>query len=195
MQTPLWETVKSYSKSGYAPTEAYSDLLDNGELQAIVTGATEHTRALNLQLSQTQHSEATVDPQALSVAEGIEEPAVEADALTPRIASKSFSIMPSGITVICEIVMVNGFIMRGESYVRGEKTEAEYDVAMRKAYNDAIKKVKPFEAYLLREKEYEARKSIALKRIGPQQAIGVSDKRVAEILDRDPPPSPEVEEQ
>lgn len=70
------------------------------------------------------------------------------------IVGCTFTILPSGRTIICELTLRNGFTVRGESSVI---SIANFNKALGEelAYKDAKRKVWQLEAYLLTQRLYE----------------------------------------
>ena len=67
------------------------------------------------------------------------------------IVSETYTILPSGKAMICELILRNGFSVRGESAcVSKENFDAE--IGRKISYDDARNKVWAFEGYLLQEK-------------------------------------------
>lgn len=77
----------------------------------------------------------------------------EADIIA-RIVKKSYTIMPAGRTVICEITMVNGWTHHGKS-TPVSNDDLHIRQAQTRAFMDAIQVAWPMEAYLLRERLYQ----------------------------------------
>lgn len=72
-----------------------------------------------------------------------------------KIKSHTFTKLPSGKVLICEITLENGFTVRGEAAV---VDPANYVQVMGEeiAYKDAIDKIWQLEGYLLQQKIYES---------------------------------------
>ncbi len=79
---------------------------------------------------------------------------VTRDALTGRIDEVTYTILPNGRTTVCQLTMVNGFTVEGQSacVVASEFDEQE---GQQYAYEDAIDKAWAFEGYLLAEKRWQ----------------------------------------
>lgn len=76
-------------------------------------------------------------------------------ALEARILSVSYDVRPDGRTTVCEITMVNGFTVRGESSC-AVAAEFREDFGRNYAYEDALNKAWAFEGYLLRDRRFNA---------------------------------------
>lgn len=72
------------------------------------------------------------------------------------IVSKSFTILPSGKTMICELILKNGFSVRGEASVVSLDNFVQ-EIGEKISYENAVDKVWQVEGYLLQQKLYEAR--------------------------------------
>lgn len=71
-----------------------------------------------------------------------------------KIVSRTFTILPSGKSMICEILLKNGFSVRGESSVVS-KENFNQEIGEKLSFEDARKKIWGFEAYLLQEKLHQ----------------------------------------
>jgi hypothetical protein len=85
----------------------------------------------------------------------IQEKGLNAPRLTPEkidsvIVDKTFTILPSNKTMICEITLENGFTVRGEASVVS-KENFNKEIGEKISFEDARKKVWQLEAYLLQE--------------------------------------------
>jgi hypothetical protein len=80
---------------------------------------------------------------------------VTKEALEARIASVEYEIRRDGRTTVCEITMVNGFSVRGESPAAVVES---FDKALgeKYAYDKALDLVWAFEAYLLIDRRHQA---------------------------------------
>ena len=67
------------------------------------------------------------------------------------IISETYTILPSGKCMICELILKNGFSIRGESACVSKENFNE-EIGRKLSYEDARNKVWGFEAYLLQEK-------------------------------------------
>lgn len=97
----------------------------------------------------------------LAIEKAIQEKGLNAPRLTPEhidslIQSASYTILPSGKVMVCELTLRNGFTVRGESAVVS-KENFDYDIGCTISYRDARDKVWQLEGYLLQEKLYNTR--------------------------------------
>lgn len=70
------------------------------------------------------------------------------------IVSSTYTTLPSGKTVICELTLVNGFTVIGEAYVVNHADFKE-SIGRKVSYENARKKVYEMEAYLLHQRLHE----------------------------------------
>jgi hypothetical protein len=80
---------------------------------------------------------------------------VTREALVGRIAKVTYEIRPDGRTTVCELTMVNGFSVRGESSAACE-SEFVRTLGEKAAYAKALDQAWAFEGYLLRERRHQA---------------------------------------
>jgi hypothetical protein len=74
-----------------------------------------------------------------------------------KIVSETFTTLPSGKTIICELILKNGFSVRGESSVVDINNFIQ-DIGEQIARDNAIDKIWLIEGYLLQEKLYQVNK-------------------------------------
>lgn len=81
-------------------------------------------------------------------------PRVTPQQVADSVIGESFTILPSGRTTICELTMVNGFTVRGESSV---VCEANFDreIGEHIARADAVSKIWQLLGYALREELFK----------------------------------------
>lgn len=85
---------------------------------------------------------------------GLNAPRLSPEKIEDKIASFSFQILPSGKSIVCEISLVNGFTVRGDSAVVSKENFNE-EIGKEIAYDNARKKIWELEAYLLQEELYK----------------------------------------
>lgn len=81
-------------------------------------------------------------------------PRVTEEDVKAAIKEEVFVVMPDGRTTICQLTLVNGFTVRGESscvYIENFDAEVGKDIARKQATN----KVWQLEAYLLAQRRHE----------------------------------------
>ncbi len=74
-------------------------------------------------------------------------------AIDAVIIGETFTVLPSGRTVICELTLRNGFTVRGSASVVS-KENFDQTKGEELSREDARRKVWELEAYLVREREY-----------------------------------------
>ena len=84
---------------------------------------------------------------------GLTAPRITPDYIDSLIVDQSFTILPSGKTGITELVLKNGFSVRGETSVVSKEN---FDVELGKkiSFDKARDKIWELEGYLLQEKIY-----------------------------------------
>ena len=81
---------------------------------------------------------------------GLNAPRLTPDDIDAKIKDKTFTNLPSGKCVVCEITLQNGFTVRGESAcVSPENFDQE--IGNKIAFKNAREKVWQLEGYLLQE--------------------------------------------
>lgn len=88
----------------------------------------------------------------------IQELRLNAPRLTPQsiddaIIGKTFTVLPSGKCIICEITLKNGFTVRGESACVS-KDNFNQEIGERISFENARNKVWELEGYALQERLY-----------------------------------------
>jgi hypothetical protein len=87
---------------------------------------------------------------------GLNAPRLTPEDIDAVIFSETFTILPSGKAMVCELVLVNGFSVRGESSCVS-KENFNLEIGMRISREDARDKVWMLEGYLLQERLFQAR--------------------------------------
>lgn len=92
----------------------------------------------------------------------IVEKGLTAPRLTPGdidrvIISETYTILPSGKAMVCEITLVNGYTVRGESACVSKENFDE-GIGRKIAFENARNKVWELEGYLLQNKLWEGAK-------------------------------------
>lgn len=78
---------------------------------------------------------------------------VTKELIDSRIDKVEYLVLPGSTVTICNIVMVNGFSMRGESACVDERN-FNLEIGKALAYKDAYSKIWAYEGYLLAERKY-----------------------------------------
>ena len=86
---------------------------------------------------------------------GLNAPRLSPEKVDAVIVSETYTVLPSGKAMICELTLVNGFTVRGES-ATVSKANFNYEIGKKIAYNDARDKIWAFEGYLLQQRLHDA---------------------------------------
>jgi len=70
------------------------------------------------------------------------------------IVGETYTTLPSGKVMICELTLVNGFTVRGEAAVVS-KENFRVDIGMKISYDNARNKIWELEGYLLQQRLHE----------------------------------------
>lgn len=89
----------------------------------------------------------------------IQDKGLTAPRLTPAdidstIVSESFTVLPSGKAMVCELILRNGFSVRGESACVSKENFNE-EIGRKISYEDARNKVWMLEGYLLQDRLHD----------------------------------------
>lgn len=76
------------------------------------------------------------------------------EAIDSQIISATYTVLPSGKCMICELVLKNGFSVTGESSVMSKSNFRE-DLGRKYSYEKARNKIWELEGYALQQKLYE----------------------------------------
>src|SRR5690554_3872668 len=90
----------------------------------------------------------------------IQKKGLNAPRLTPKsiesvIVEETFTVLPSGKVMVCELTLRNGFTVRGEA-ATVSKENFDYEIGQRISRDNARSKVWEVEGYLLQQKLFEA---------------------------------------
>lgn len=72
-----------------------------------------------------------------------------------KIKNKSFTILPSGKTMICELTLENGFTVHGDASVV-DKANFVQEIGEQISYKRAMDKIWEIEGYLMQERMYQS---------------------------------------
>lgn len=89
---------------------------------------------------------------------GLNAPRLRPEDIDSKIVSESYTVLPSGKVVICELLLKNGFSVTGES-ATVSVSNFDLEIGKRVSYENARNKVWQFEGYLLQNKVSEAQSS------------------------------------
>ena len=81
---------------------------------------------------------------------GLIAPRLTPDDIDAKIKGKTFTNLPSGKCVVCEITLQNGFTVRGEAACVSPKN-FDQEIGNKIAFKNAREKVWQLEGYLLQE--------------------------------------------
>ncbi len=156
---PTLEDLRYYYDTGVTPEEAFQSLYPPAPVTV------DNATSLPVTSEAVSEDEPT---QELALAREIAEGRVtEADVLK-RVVGKSFTMLPGGSTLICEITLENGFVAHGQSIASAGEKPSDTQA---KALTNAIKEVWDKEVYLARERAYRQRLADIAK-----ASIGLTDQ-------------------
>ena len=84
-------------------------------------------------------------------AKGLNAPRLRPEDIDAVIVSETYTVLPSGKAMICELILRNGFSVRGESACVSKENFNE-EIGRKVAFDDARSKVWLLEGYLLQER-------------------------------------------
>ena len=93
--------------------------------------------------------------EALIQAKGLTRPRLTPQDIDDAIVSESFTILPSGKVMVCELTLRNGFTVRGDAATVSIENFDE-DIGRKVSREDARSKVWELEGYLLQQRLHEA---------------------------------------
>ena len=82
---------------------------------------------------------------------------VTKEGIESRISEVDYMVLPNSTVTVCNIVLENGFSVRGESACVDSRN-FNLEIGQNLAYKDAFKKLWGFEGYLLAERKFQASK-------------------------------------
>lgn len=82
-------------------------------------------------------------------------PKVTMQGILDKIVSTTYTLLPNGLTTICQLTMRNGFTIEGDSACVSAENYNRFD-GEKYAYEKALSNVWAFEGYLLAEQLYQA---------------------------------------
>lgn len=85
---------------------------------------------------------------------GLTAPRITPDQIDALIVDESYTILPSGRVMVCELILKNGFSVRGESSCVS-KENFDKDVGILISRRNAVNQIWQLEAYLLQQKLHE----------------------------------------
>ena len=87
-------------------------------------------------------------------AKDLNAPRLRPEDIDAAIVSETYTVLPSGKAMICELILRNGFSVRGESACVSKENFNE-EIGRKVAFDDARSKVWLLEGYLLQERIHE----------------------------------------
>lgn len=84
-------------------------------------------------------------------AKGLNAPRLTPSKIDEVIASKTFTVLPSGKVMVCELTLINGFTVRGEASVVS-KENFNQEIGEKISFDNARNKIWELEGYLLQSK-------------------------------------------
>lgn len=93
-----------------------------------------------------------------TVEQMIQDRGLTAPRLTPtyvegRIVGETYTVLPSGKVMVCELTLRNGFTVRGEASVV-DRANFNEEVGRRISRDNAVRQIWPLEGYLLQQRLY-----------------------------------------
>lgn len=88
-------------------------------------------------------------------AKGLNAPRLTPAQVDAVIADETYTVLPSGRTMICELTLTNGFTVRGEASVVS-KENFDDELGRKISREDARNKIWQLEAYLLKDRLYHS---------------------------------------
>ena len=80
---------------------------------------------------------------------------VTKEGIEKRIKGSSYMVLPDSTVTVCNILLENGFSVRGESACVDPRN-FDMEIGRQLAYRDAFSKLWPLEGYLLAERRFQA---------------------------------------
>lgn len=81
-------------------------------------------------------------------------PKVTQEHIESLIVSETYTVLPSGKVMICELILKNGFSVRGEAAVVSI-VNFNFETGKTISRRNAVDKIWPLEGYLLQEKIFQ----------------------------------------
>jgi hypothetical protein len=85
---------------------------------------------------------------------GLNAPRLSPEKINAVIMDETFTMLPSGKCMVCEISLENGFTVRGESACV-DKRNFDMEIGRKISREDARRKIWGFEAYLLQQRLHD----------------------------------------
>ena len=88
-------------------------------------------------------------------AKGLNAPRLTPESIDAVIVGETFTTLPSGKVMVCELTLRNGFTVRGEA-ATVSKANFDEEIGQRISRDNARSKVWEMEGYLLQERLYQS---------------------------------------
>lgn len=99
-------------------------------------------------------------------------PKVTAQGIEEKIRTTVYTRLPGTTTTVCQITLVNGYVVLGTSACVSPENYDE-EIGRAEAYKDALARIWPLEGYLLAQQRYEAGAAMsALSEEPPEPSAG-----------------------
>lgn len=82
---------------------------------------------------------------------GLNAPRLTPDSIDAVIVSDTYTVLPSGKVMVCELTLKNGFTIRGEA-ATVSKANFNEEIGRKISYKNAREKIWELEGYLLQDK-------------------------------------------
>ena len=82
---------------------------------------------------------------------GLNAPRLNPEKIDSVIVSETFTVLPSGKVMVCELTLKNGFTVRGEASTVS-KENFDHEIGQKISRENARKQIWQLEGYLLQEK-------------------------------------------
>lgn len=85
---------------------------------------------------------------------GLNAPRLTPSLIESKIVGETYTVLPSGKVLVCELTLVNGFTVRGEASVVSRENFNE-EVGRRVSRENAVRQIWPLEGYLLQQRLFD----------------------------------------
>ncbi len=90
------------------------------------------------------------DIEKLIQEKGLTAPRLTPQAIEAKIVDQTYTILPSGKVIVCELTLTNGYTVRGEA-ATVSKANFDEEIGKTISYANAVHKIWELEGYLLQE--------------------------------------------
>ncbi|WP_439392329.1 Gp49 family protein [Bradyrhizobium sp. PMVTL-01] len=87
-------------------------------------------------------------------AKGLSAPRLTPEAIAAVIVGETYTVLPSGKCMVCELTLTNGFTVRGEASAVSKENFDE-EIGKQVSRRKAVDQIWPLEGYLLQQRLYE----------------------------------------